>query len=82
MSAELVSIAQHALMLAAVFASFRLWLAIDRLFFRFSAIVLFCLGHYGWALLAFALLCIAESAHRSLMAERRAAGLYNGRWID
>lgn len=73
---------QHALVLVGVWALLRAWFAFDRLICRASTVVLFCLGEYGWALLAFALLCIAENAHRALMAQRRAGGFYNGPWID
>ncbi|MGE0046427.1 MAG: hypothetical protein AB7T08_11775 [Hyphomonadaceae bacterium] len=79
---DALSLLQHALVLVAMWATLRLWFAVDRFVLRVGAVVLFCLGQYAWALLAFALLCVAESAHRGLMAQRRDAGFYNGPWID
>lgn len=73
---------QHTLLLVAAWVTLRVWFAVDRVILRTSAFVLFCLGQYAWALLAFVLLCVAESAHRGLMAQRRAEGFYNGPWID
>lgn len=82
MTMDLPSLAQHALLLAIAWGLLRVWFAFDRLICRVSTIVLFFFGQYGWALLAFALLCIAENAHLTLMAQRRASGFYNGPWID
>jgi hypothetical protein len=82
MMIDLPSLAQHALLLIGAWALLRVWFAFDRLIYRAGTIVLFCIDQYGWALLAFVLLCIAENAHRALMAQRRAAGIYNGPWID
>jgi hypothetical protein len=73
---------QHALLLAAAWAVLRVWFAVDRVILRVSAVALFCVGEYAPALLAFTLLCIAESAHRAIMAKRRAEGSYDGPWID
>lgn len=73
---------QHALLLVAIWVLLRLWFAVDRVMLRVATIILFLVGQYAWALLAFVLLCVAESAHRGIMAKRRAAGFYNGRWID
>ncbi len=73
---------QHAMLLIAVWAMLCIWFALDRVILRTGVIVLFCVGQYAWALLVFGLLCVAESAHRGIMAKRRAAGSYNGPWID
>jgi hypothetical protein len=82
MTADIPSLAQHALLFVGAWAALRMWFAFDRLICRVGTIALFCIGQYGWALLAFALLCIAENAHRALIAQRRAGGFYNGPWID
>ena len=79
---DVLSLFHHALLLAGAWAILRAWFAVDRLVLRISTVILFCAGEYAWAFLAFVLLCIAESAHRGIMAKRRAAGFYNGRWID
>lgn len=77
-----LSLLQQALLLVAAWAMLRIWFAVDRLVLRVTAAALFCVGEYAPALLAFILLCIAESAHRAIMAKRRAEGSYNGPWID
>lgn len=79
---DVLSLLQHALLLVGMWAMLRTWFAIDRLVLRISTIILLLVGLYAWALLAFVMLCIAESAHCRLMAQRRAAGFYNGPWID
>ncbi|MBX9747229.1 MAG: hypothetical protein K2X34_10025 [Hyphomonadaceae bacterium] len=79
---DALSLLQHALLLAAAWAMLRVWFAVDRVILRVSVAALFCVGEYASALLAFILLCIAESAHRAIMAKRRAEGSYNGPWID
>lgn len=79
---DVLALLQHALVLAAAWAMLRVWFAVDRVIVRVSAAALFCVGEYASALLAFSLLCIAESAHRAIMAKRREAGFYNGPWID
>ena len=71
-----------ALLLIGMWAMLRVWFAIDRVVLRISTVILLLVGLYAWALLAFVLLCVAESAHRGLMAQRRDAGFYNGLWID
>lgn len=73
---------QHALLLVAIWVLLRAWFAVDRVMLRLATIILFLVGQYAWALLTFVLLCVAESAHRGIMAKRRAASFYNGRWID
>jgi uncharacterized membrane protein len=82
MTDNLVTLAEHTAFVLGAWIVLRVWFAFDRFICRVSTIVLLFLGQYGWALLAFALLCIAENAHRALMAQRRAAGFYNGPWID
>ena len=79
---DALSLLQHALLLIGMWAMLRVWFAIDRVVLRISAVILLLVGLYAWALLAFVLLCVAESAHRGLMAQRRNAGFYNGLWID
>lgn len=63
MSGELLTLAQHALALAVLWLLLRVWFAIDRHVLRGAVMILFCLGQYGWALLVFVMLCIAERAH-------------------
>lgn len=75
-------IAQHVLVLVLAWAGLRTWFTFDRLILRVGVMVLFCTQQYGWSLLAFVVLCIAESAHRRTMAEKRATGLYAGAWIE
>ena len=79
---DALSLLQHALLLSSIWIVLRVWFAVDRTILRVSAVVLFCVGQYAWALLAFVVLCIAESAHRRIMAPKRAARIYNGPWID
>lgn len=79
---DALALVQHALLLAALWVTVRVWLAVDRVVLRVSTVVLFCIGEYAWALLAFVVLCVAESAHQRFMADRRASGFYNGPWID
>ncbi len=78
---DALSLLQHALLLVAIWAVLRLWFAVDRATLRVATIILFLVGQFAWALLAFVMLCVAESAHRGIMAKRRAAGLYNDQWI-
>lgn len=82
MIVDVPSFVQHALLFAGALLALRIWLSVDRAVYRASTVVLFCTGQYGWALIAFVLLCIAESTRRRLLAEDRAAGLYDGQWID
>lgn len=79
---DALSLLQHALLLVALWVLLRVWFAVDRIVLRVATIILFLVGQYAWALLTFVLLWVAESAHRGIMAKRRAAGFYNGRWID
>lgn len=79
---DAVSFLQHALLLVGIWAILRLWFAVDRVVLRVSAVLLFLVGQHALALLAFVLLCVAESAHHGIMAKRRAEGFYNGPWID
>lgn len=76
------SLLHHALLLIGMWAMLRMWFAIDRVVLRISTVILLLVGLYAWALLTFVVLCVAESAHRGLMAQRRDAGIYNGLWID
>jgi hypothetical protein len=82
MMTDALSLLQHALVLVAMWAMLRLWFAVDRVVLRVATFILFLVGQYAWGLLAFVLLCVAESAQRGIMAKRRAAGFYNSRWID
>lgn len=82
MDFDAVSIAQHAGLLFAFFAFCWLWVQFGRFVFGWGAIALFCVGQYGWALLAVLLWSTADSAHRRFMAEQRARGYYHGPWID
>jgi len=82
MTLDPVSIAQHLVVLIGFFAFCGVWARIGRPILGWGAVLLFCVGEYGWALLALWLWSAAQSAHRRFMAQERAAGFYNGRWID
>ncbi|MBY0569495.1 MAG: hypothetical protein K2P70_19455 [Hyphomonadaceae bacterium] len=73
---DALSLLQHALLLIGMWAMLRMWFTIDRVVLRIGTLILLLVGLYAWALLAFVLLCVVESAHRGLMAQRRDV------WID
>lgn len=79
---DIIAIGQHILVLAAFVAFSIFWSKFGRLVLGSSTIILFCLSEYGWALLALVLWIMAVDAHRTFMAQQRAAGFYNGPWID
>lgn len=82
MNLDPVSIGQHVLVVIAFFVFCWLWTRFARLVFGWGAILLFCIGEYGWAFLALLIWYADECAHRRFMAEERAAGFYNGPWVD
>lgn len=81
MTVDLVSFGEHVLVLAALAA---VCLVVD-LYGRFvagwGAVLLFCLGEYGGALLAGILWLILNDIHRAEMFRLRILRIYNGPWI-
>ncbi len=82
MTIDLVSIGQHLLVLAAVWGFFTILGVWGRFILGWVAAALFCVGEYGWAVLAFFLWAACVSAHREEMFRLRAMRLYNGPWVD
>lgn len=82
MDFDVVSIAQHAALLAGAYALLWLWHRHGRFILKWTAVILFCWGAYSWAFLALVIWCFAKNAHCQVMAELRAGGFYNGPWFD
>lgn len=82
MTFDPVSIAHNLLLLLVILGFCQVWARFDRLVLGWGAILLFCIGQYGWALIAAWLWSAAERAHRRFMVEERAMGFYRGRWIE
>lgn len=82
MNLDPVSIGQRVLLLIAIFAFCWIFDKFGRPVLLGGALVLFLLGHWGWALVALFFWHVLETGHRRFMAEERAAGFYNGSWVD
>ena len=82
MTIDPVSFGQHVLVLIVLLAVCVVVYLYGRFIAGWSAVILFCMGQYGWALLAFILWRAFEDAHRREMFELRAMRFYNGPWID
>ena len=75
-------VAQNTAVVLGIYAVCWILTRIGRRLFGWGAIILFCIGQFGWALLIFWVWCIAEREHRRDLALDRAAGAFNGPWID
>lgn len=82
MNIDPASVAHNVALLIAFFAVCWIWARLGRLILGWGAIVLFCAGQYGWALLVVWVWAIAEREHRRLLAEERAAALYDRQLTD
>jgi|CXWL01.1.fsa_nt_gi hypothetical protein len=82
MTIDLVSFGEHVLVLAAVAAVCVVIDLYGRILTGWGTVVLFCLGEYGWALLAGFLWLILNDIHRAEMFRLRILRIYNGTWID
>lgn len=82
MTIDPVSLGNHLIVLGVLWAICVMIDLYGRLISAWSVVILFCLGQYGWAFLAFLIWLAFERAHRREMFEVRALRLYNGPWID
>lgn len=82
MSFDPISVVQHGALLVGLYAFFWVWRHWSRFILKWSAVALFCCGAYGWAFLLFIIWCFEKNAHVTVMGKLRAAGAYNGPWID
>lgn len=82
MTVDLASIALHIIALM-VLAGFCVIVDIyGRRITGWAALILFCVGEYGWALLAAFLWLVLDQVHRERMFKLRFYRIYNGPWID
>lgn len=82
MSISFLFVAQNVALLLGLYAVCWILARFGRRLLAWSVIILFCLGQYGWAFLLFCALGVVEREYRRSIALDRAAGIYNGAWID
>lgn len=82
MSIDIFSVLHNAALLAALLTCCAVVYLCGRFLAGWSAVILFCLGQWGWALLALFVWHILEREHRAEMFRVRLLRVYNGPWID
>jgi hypothetical protein len=81
MTIDLESIGMHVLVLMTLAGCCVIVDLYGRRIAGWGAVVLFCLGEYGWALLALFFWLILDQVHREEMFKLRFYRIYNGPWI-